>query len=81
MNNIKAAMERTFKIEDDFSADTVVEFPVKDGKGYYIDRGPVEFSRGTTIEAYVYIVYNDGEVVAERLDTPGELELWTKHLA
>jgi hypothetical protein len=33
------------------------------------------------IEAYVYIVFNDGETVAERVDTAQELELWTTHLA
>lgn len=81
INDIKAAMERTFKIEDDFSADTVREFNAPgDGKGYLIDRGLVEFSRGTTIEAYVYIVYPDGDAVAEKLTIPGEVELWTTHL-
>jgi hypothetical protein len=80
VKDIKAAMEQALNIEDDFSRDTVHEFPVKAGKGYYIDRGTVEFSRGTTIEAYVYIIMDDGEIIAERLDMPGELELWTKHL-
>jgi hypothetical protein len=81
IKDIKAAMERTFKIEDDFSADTVKEFNAPgDGKGYLIDRGPVEFSRGTAIEAYVFIIYPDGETVAEKLTVPGEVELWTTHL-
>lgn len=80
--DIKAAMELAFNIEDDFSADTVKEFDVRGGgKCYLIDRGTVEFSRGTTIEAYVYIVYPDGETVAEHLTIPGEVELWTTHLA
>jgi hypothetical protein len=82
MENIKAAMAQAFNIEDDFSADTVQEFAVRgDGKLYLIDRGTVEFSRSTTIEAYVYIVYPDGETVAEKLTQPGEVELWTTHLA
>lgn len=79
--NIEDKMAAALKIEDEFRADEVKEFPVKGGKGYYVDRGTVEFSRGTTIEAYVYIEYPDGETVAEKLTTPGELELWTKHLA
>jgi hypothetical protein len=81
INDIKAAMEVAFKIEDDFSDDTVQEFKVPgDGTLYLIDRGPVEFSRGTTIEAYVFILYPDGESVAEKLTQPGEVELWTTHL-
>ena len=78
--NIKAKMEKAFKLEDDFSADTVQEFPVKNGTAYVINRGPIEFSRGM-IEAYVYIEFNDGEIVAERLDSEKEIELWTTHLA
>ena len=79
--NIEDKMAAALNIEDEFRADEVKEFPVKGGKGYYVDRGVVEFSRGTTIEAYVYIEYPDGETVAEKLTQPGELELWTKHLA
>lgn len=75
-----ARMETALNIEDDFSRDTVHEFKVPGGTGYYVDRGTVEFSRGTTIEAYVYIEYPDGETVAEKLTQPGELELWTTHL-
>jgi hypothetical protein len=82
INDIKAAMERVFNIEDDFDRDTVQEFTVRgEGKGYLIDRGVVEFSRGTVIEAYMYIIYPDGETVAEKLTQPGEVELWTTHLA
>jgi hypothetical protein len=80
MEDIKGKMEQAFKIEDDFSADTVQTVPVKNGTAYVINRGEIEFSRGM-IEAYVYIVFNDGEIVAERVDTPQELELWSTHLA
>lgn len=79
LEDIARKMEREFEIEDDFGSDTVHEFPVKDGQGYYIDRGPIEFARGQ-IEAYVYIEYADGEIVSHRCDTPKELELWTKYL-
>jgi hypothetical protein len=78
--DIKTQMEQAFKIEDDFSADTVQTIPVKNGTAYVINRGEIQYSRGM-IEAYVYIVFNDGETVAERVDTAQELELWTTHLA
>lgn len=79
-SNIKAKMGQALNIEDDFSQDEVKEFPVKGGTAYVIDRGTVEFSRGTTIEAYVYIEWDTGEVQAEKLTVPGEVELWTTHL-
>lgn len=77
--DIKAQMEKAFNLEDDFSADTITEFHVKNGKGFLVNRGPVEFSRGL-IEAYVYIVLDNGETIAERLETPSEVVLWTEHL-
>ena len=83
IEDVKAAMERVFSREGelDFTNDAVKEFKVPgDGKLYLIDRGTVEFSRDQVIEAYVYIIYPDGETVAERLDRPGEVELWTTHL-
>lgn len=83
INDIKAAMERTFSREGelDFTNDTVQEFKVPgDGTLYLIDRGTVEFSRGQVIEAYAYIIYPDGETVSEYLQHPGEVELWTTHL-
>jgi hypothetical protein len=84
LNDIKAAMEQTFSREPgelDFTNDTVKEYAVRGGGTcYLIDRGPVEFSRGQVIEAYVYITYPDGDIVAEKLDRPGEVELWTVHL-
>jgi hypothetical protein len=83
INEVKAAMERTFSVEGelDFTNDTVKEFKVPgDGAAYLIDRGTVEFSRGQVIEAYLFIIYPDGETVAEKLQHPGEVELWTTHL-
>lgn len=84
IEDVKAAMARVFSREDgelDFTNDTVRKFIVPgDGMLYCIDRGEVEFSRGQVIEAYVYIIYPDGETVAEKLDRPGEVELWTTHL-
>ena len=78
---IAAKMENVFGVESEFSADEIKVFPVRgNGTAYLIDRGEVEFSRGTTIEAYVYIEYPDGGTVAETLSTPGELALWTTHL-
>lgn len=78
--DIKSKMEQAFKIEDDFSADTVTSVPIKNGTAYVINRGEIEFSRGM-IEAYVYIEFNDGDTEAVRVDSKQELELWTTHLA
>lgn len=73
-------MATALKIEDEFTAAEVKEFPVKAGKGYSVHRGPMEFARGL-IEAYVYIEFDNGDTVAERMDTEQEFKLWTEHLA
>jgi hypothetical protein len=66
--------------ELDITPEQITEYPVKDGTAYVVNYGEIEFSRGL-IDAYVYIVYNDGETTSQRVNTPSELELWTKHLA
>lgn len=81
LNEIANRMQEAFGIEDEFLPTEITVHPVRGGgTAYLIDRGVVEFSRGTVIDAYVYIEYPDGDNVAERLTVPGEVELWTVHL-
>ena len=73
-------MAAAFKVEGlEFTTEEVKTFPVKDGQGYYVNRGAYPYSRGT-LNAYVYIEWLDGETDTFRPESEQELKLWTEHL-
>ena len=76
-------LEKALGLEYDVNPENVTEYPELDvngdqiGTAYILNNGVMEFSRGQ-LDAHVYIEYNDGDTLEERIDTPEELEHWTK---
>lgn len=58
----------------------VHEFPLRDGKGYYISH-VVDNTRTVETHHEILLRFNDGTEERTTAESPKELELWTKHLA
>lgn len=76
-------LEKALRLEYDVNPANVTEYPELDNTGnvigtaYILNNGEFQYSGGL-VDAHVYIEYDDGDTLEERIETYEELEHWTK---